>query len=218
MRGTSISDEQRAAFVVLCAAGESIAEIGRRLGLSRPRVSKAVNHEADLNTQAHAALTRSGRLASALASLGLAEYAPQPEVEAIAFEEAVEITPSLIEAAAQFIVSSRCPPEAALVDLGADRRAVRRWLEDAERVYDEGCTAWPASGWRVLDRARNRVGLDLLSAAVADPGSAASRLRLGRLIAPELFAEPDAVSVGRDDPFEDLSDQELYALATGAER
>lgn len=215
MRGVPITDEQRAVILALSGQGLEHAEIARQLGLSRQRVSRALNAELDETENAATRLDTLGRLAPVLLAHGVEGASRAAADVGLRLDEPLDVTPEVIEQAAAHIVERSCPPEAALVDIGVDRLDARAWLADAEAAYLDGRRAWPATGWRLLDRACNRVGMQLLSAAVGDPSSAPARLRLGRLIAPGLFHEPETAGEGGPNPFDGYTDEEVAALAMG---
>lgn len=222
MQGNAPDDATLAVIYQLAVLdGRPRAEVARVVRLSRQTVSGYVNKDRQRALDAHARLNAAGQLPDALRRFGVvppgAQSASVPPPEQFAFDPdlaATAVTPDLIREAAS-MVAQGLPPEDVLVSLGVDRRDAVDWLDMAEQAYDARAGGWPASGWRLIDRALTHIGLQLRRQALQEPAAAARIIALGRLVAPSMFTEPQSTGAAQSDPFAELSDVEVAALAYG---
>lgn len=226
MQGAAPSDEHLATiFELAVVQGRPKAQVGRIVGLTRQTVSGYCNREKPTAAAAHERIASAGRLAAALRRFGVssapsASQQPPPDLAEDGFpafdpdvEAPDEITVDLLrDVSCQ--VAEGLPVEDVLVSHGVPRGAARDWLDHAEQAYEAGHTGWPASGWALLDRAQTHAGLRLRRQALADPSASPRLIALGRLVAPGMFAETQTAA-GGPDPFDEIGDDELEALAYG---
>ncbi|MCA9542404.1 MAG: hypothetical protein KC620_26085 [Myxococcales bacterium] len=215
-QGHELSERELALVYALGAAagGEALsrAEIGRRLNLSRQTVSIILNQRVEQAQAAYEALAAAGALEDALSRLGLVESEPAEPVVFDPLEEPREIDPEAVcEASAH--VGQGLPFLESLVLVGCDRAEAMEWLAEAGRMTERGTRGWPASGYRALDRARASVVLAITSAVLSGAPGAEAKVRLGRLVHPELFNPP--TDNKKRDPLEAVSDERLTRLALG---